>query len=636
MRNQLIQELAEFTHPSTDTLRSLLAELNALRRDIIQDASTRLQHFLNDYPDKRYSKSACNLAHYLALRQRDLRALQERLAEAGLSSLGRSEAHVMASLERVIAVFSQMLDIPYHAAELPGPAPGFREGGEILARNTITLFGRATEQRDVRIMVTLPPEAAWDYTLVRSLLEQGMDCARINCAHDDAATWFDMVNNLRHAEAESGRRCRILMDLAGHKIRTGPVATGPAVAHIRVQRDSYGRMAAPALILLDDGDGEYHAPDKQSSGTCCHFTLPQILHRHLAVGDRLYFKDTRGKQRYFTVLRQKASGAWVAGCGHGAYISAGTALDWQRRDEGGHYRSIGTHTLCDVPDKSLDIRLHQGDRLLLARAPVQGEPARYTDEGELIGPARISCTRPGVLDALAPGQAVWIDDGKLGAMVESVTSDGALLCITRAKPQGNRLRSDKGINFPEARLNLPSLSAKDLKDLDFVCRHADMVGYSFVETLQDMERLMDELAKRDASQLAIIAKIETGRAVKNLPELMLGTIGRHPLGVMIARGDLAVELGGERLAEIQEEILWVSEAAHVPVVWATQVLETLTRKGAISRPEFTDAAMAERAECVMLNKGPYVLRALRTLDDILSRMQAHQHKKSARLRALHW
>ena len=131
-------------------------------------------------------------------------------------------------------------------------------------------------------------------------------------------------------------------------------------------------------------------------------------------------------------------------------------------------------------------------------------------------------------------------------------------------------------------------------------------------------------------------KIETRRAVHNLPELLLGTLGRASIGVMIARGDLAVEIGGERLAEIQEEILWLCEAAHVPVIWATQVLETLTKKGVISRPELTDAAMAERADCVMLNKGPHVVRAVRTLADILSRMQDHQHKKSARLRALHW
>ena len=124
--------------------------------------------------------------------------------------------------------------------------------------------------------------------------------------------------------------------------------------------------------------------------------------------------------------------------------------------------------------------------------------------------------------------------------------------------------------------------------------------------------------------------------MRNLPELLLGTIGRQSLGVMIARGDLSVDLGSVRLAEIQEELLWLCEAAHVPVIWATQVLETLAKTGSRSRPEFTDAAMGVRAECVMLNKGPYILQALRALDNVLIRMEAHQHKKISRLRALHW
>jgi pyruvate kinase len=106
-------------------------------------------------------------------------------------------------------------------------------------------------------------------------------------------------------------------------------------------------------------------------------------------------------------------------------------------------------------------------------------------------------------------------------------------------------------------------------------------------------------------------------------------------GVMIARGDLAVECGYERLAEVQEEILWAAEAAHMPVIWATQVLETLAKTGLPTRAEITDAAMGERAECVMLNKGPHIAEAMYTLNDILHRMQGHQDKKHPLLRALH-
>ncbi|MGC2770027.1 MAG: pyruvate kinase, partial [Candidatus Acidiferrum sp.] len=107
------------------------------------------------------------------------------------------------------------------------------------------------------------------------------------------------------------------------------------------------------------------------------------------------------------------------------------------------------------------------------------------------------------------------------------------------------------------------------------------------------------------------------------------------VGVMIARGDLSVECGYQRLAEVQEEILWVCEAAHMPVIWATQVLESLAKNGIPSRAEITDATMGERAECVMLNKGPYIVTAVRILGDILRRMQPHHEKKNSLLRKLH-
>ena len=135
--------------------------------------------------------------------------------------------------------------------------------------------------------------------------------------------------------------------------------------------------------------------------------------------------------------------------------------------------------------------------------------------------------------------------------------------------------------------------------------------------------------------MPVIAKIETRVAVENLADIVIEAAGRQPLGVMIARGDLAVEIGYQRLAEVQEEMLWLCESSHIPVIWATQVLERLVTKGTPSRSEMTDAAMSERAECVMLNKGPYVVEGVTVLDDVLRRMQEHQDKKTPRLRALH-
>ena len=115
---------------------------------------------------------------------------------------------------------------------------------------------------------------------------------------------------------------------------------------------------------------------------------------------------------------------------------------------------------------------------------------------------------------------------------------------------------------------------------------------------------------------------------------MLSAMQTYPVGVMIARGDLAIETGWKNIATIQEEILRICEAAHVPDIWATQVLENMAKKGLPSRAEITDAAAAQRAECVMLNKGPHIEKAVKLLDRILRRMQNYQRKKEVILERL--
>jgi len=129
-------------------------------------------------------------------------------------------------------------------------------------------------------------------------------------------------------------------------------------------------------------------------------------------------------------------------------------------------------------------------------------------------------------------------------------------------------------------------------------------------------------------------KIETNRGFEHLPGMILAAMKTPLCGVMIARGDLAIECGFGRLAELQEEILWICEAAHVPVIWATQVLEGMTKQGLPTRSEVTDAAMGQRAECIMLNKGPHIVDATKALGNILARMQDHQTKKRSLLRKL--
>jgi pyruvate kinase len=208
--------------------------------------------------------------------------------------------------------------------------------------------------------------------------------------------------------------------------------------------------------------------------------------------------------------------------------------------------------------------------------------------------------------------------------------------MVRISAEKPKLKAEKGINFPDSTLALESLTDDDRAVLPFALQHADLIGYSFVRTAGDLQLLQESLAKlkSDRPNPSIIIKIETPEAVKNLPMLLLQGMTQAGFGVMIARGDLAVEIGFERMSEIQEEILWICEAAHVPVIWATQVLESLNKSGIATRSEVTDAAHAALAECVMINKGDHTLQVIETLKDILMRSGGHHFKKTYSMRSL--
>lgn len=245
-----------------------------------------------------------------------------------------------------------------------------------------------------------------------------------------------------------------------------------------------------------------------------------------------------------------------------------------------------------------------------------------------------ACSVPQVFEDVRIGESIWFDDGKIGGVIEEIHEKHLVIRITKTNPKGGKLRKEKGINLPETNLNLPSLTPEDLHNLPFVTEHADIIGFSFVRRPKDVQQLQQELEKLNKSDIGLVLKIENKEAFNNLPALILQGMKSPTLGVMTARGDLAVELGPERLAEVQEQILWLCEAALIPNIWATQVLETLAKKGIAARAEVTDAAMSARSECVMLNKGDHILDAVTTLINILERMEKHQYKKQGTLRLL--
>ena len=529
--------------------QAIIDQLWSLRGRMLETEAALAPHLERVSPV--YRASARNLAHYLALRQDDRRPLQEWLAWVGLSSLGRAESHVLANLDKVIGILHRLTGQPWQPRPQDEPA-GIQSSRKLLEQHTAELLGVPPPGRAVRIMVTLPSEAAGDFGLIRGLVDSGMDIARINCAHDGPAEWKAMAANVRRAARALRRPVRILMDLGGPKLRTGPIAQGPAVLKLRPLRDELGRVLAPARIGIRVAGATLPV-----DAAPVHIGVDAEWLDQLETGDCLDLTDARGADRSLVVVRRDEAGV-LADCAQTAYLVPETRL--KRRRKGHMPRSS---ILSDLPCHEGTLHLERGGTLHLTRGVAVQPVLKGQGERHQSVPT-VACTLPEVFEQVSVGERVWFDDGRIGGVIRRVEPEWLEVEITNARDSGEKLAGDKGINLPDSQLDLPALTDKDIEDLAVVAKEADLVGLSFVHRAADIETLRACLRDLGAPDLGIVLKIETRRGFENLPQLLFSAMASNAAGVMIARGDLAVECGYERLAEVQEEILWAAEAAHMP------------------------------------------------------------------------
>ncbi|HYP99304.1 MAG TPA: pyruvate kinase [Polyangiaceae bacterium] len=611
------------------TLDQVAGQLGELERALLQ-LQSEMSQAIEAVPSS-HRESAKNLVHYVALRQRDLRGLQAQLAQRGLSSLGRAESCVMGALLQVSTRAHESLAVDGQA--IPGELERLRQlcqtaasassAQELLHRHTVDIFGPRPGDRHVYVMVTAPSAEEADREWMVRLLEAGMNVLRINCAHETEEAWSKIIDALEAAREKTGKPCRVLMDLAGPKIRTGVIKSKRRVATWKPQRDDIGKAIAPARVVIR------RALAAPMEGEPATLLIGNKDFAKLRVSDELRFRDARDKSRTLVVEELDPDQA-IAFALERAYVLGEADVQIRR---GKKHKDDVTLAVGDMADVAIDVR--PGDTLLLTKRDVAGTAPERDHKGRVETPGIVSCTLPDALEHLEVGHRVLFDDGKIHAVVERVKNSGDFsLRVVRTDRPVSKLRAEKGINLPDTRITVPALSDDDRRALAFVVNRADAVSLSFVRSVEDIRALHQELARLEKVGLGVVLKIETRAGFENLPNLLLEGLRKPPLGVMIARGDLAVEVGFERLAELQDEILWLCEAAHVPAIWATQVLDTLARTGVPSRAEVTDASASVAAECVMLNKGTFIHEAVSVLSGILRRMENHRYKKRSLFRKL--
>lgn len=219
-----------------------------------------------------------------------------------------------------------------------------------------------------------------------------------------------------------------------------------------------------------------------------------------------------------------------------------------------------------------------------------------------------------------PGERVLLDDGKL--IFEVVETDRESEVKARVI-QGGPLKSKKGVNLPNTNVSLPALTAKDIKDALFAIeKKVDWIALSFVRTPKDLEELQDLISEHSDHKIPIIAKIEKPEAVENIDKIVAFCDG-----LMVARGDLGVEIPAEEVPLIQKKLINRAKTARIPVIVATQMMETMITSLTPTRAEVNDVAnsVMDGADAVMLSGetsvGNYPVQVIETMSRIISSVE---------------
>ncbi|MGB5151302.1 MAG: pyruvate kinase [Mycobacterium sp.] len=249
-----------------------------------------------------------------------------------------------------------------------------------------------------------------------------------------------------------------------------------------------------------------------------------------------------------------------------------------------------------------------------------GETIRITVEECAGTHGRVGTTYKRLAQDAKPGDRVLVDDGNVGLIVEHIDGDDVVCTVT----EGGKVSNNKGMSLPGMNVSAPALSEKDIEDLEFALRlGVDLVALSFVRSPADVE-LVHEVMDRVGRRVPVIAKMEKPEAIDNLEAIVLAFDA-----IMVARGDLGVELPLEEVPLVQKRAIQMARENAKPVIVATQMLESMIENSRPTRAEASDVANAvlDGADAVMLSGetsvGKFALEAVRTMGRILSAVEAN-------------
>ena len=275
-----------------------------------------------------------------------------------------------------------------------------------------------------------------------------------------------------------------------------------------------------------------------------------------------------------------------------------------------------TSILADLQGPKLRVGVMKEDVVVS-----KGDVITFTTAEDVLGTAsRVYMNYKEFPKDVNPGERILLDDGKL---IFEVTKTDKNTEVEAVVVQGGPLKSKKGVNLPNTKVSLPALTPKDIKDALFAIENkVDWIALSFVRTPKDLEELQDLIAKHSDHKIPIVAKIEKPEAVENIDKIVAFCDG-----LMVARGDLGVEVPAEEVPLIQKKLIHRAKTARIPVIVATQMMETMITSLTPTRAEVNDVAnsVMDGADAVMLSGetsvGNYPVEVIETMTKIIKSVE---------------
>jgi pyruvate kinase len=574
-------------------LTHLYNELKNLKNELISNSLSNQENL-----------SIQNLKAYVHLRSKDITILQEELTNFGLSSLGRSQSCIISSINQDLIILQALLGFDTKELEKEDASLSFKQAQDIMMKKSL-VFGAKDSKVKTNIMVTLPSEAKDSPLIIKDLISHDTAVLRINTAHDDTIAWAKIAQTIKAENKLQNKDTKIYVDLAGPKNRTGKISKD--IIPFKIGSKEGEKVEIVCISTKGSLTKEKSFDGKETAS----LVVDEYFYQNLLKSKKLSIQDIE-KDKKQTFKLQIEGEKLFAIVDKKLTIFQNTILKSKTTD------TILESNLHNFETKPTVIRLFRDDKIIITPLEIEGSANYEYEKTPYAG--IIHCSNKEIFPYVKLDDEIFIDDGKIGCKVTKHFPIGLECSVFIAKENGTLLKEEKGINFPNTDLEISAITPTDEKNFEDIVKFADIIGISFAQSKKDIEKLQNMLKSKNKNHIAITPKIETKLALKNLPQILEQLLQSENYALMIARGDLAIEVGFDNLPYIQEEIFGICEAAHVPVIYATQILEGKMKNNLPSRAEVTDAANAQRADCVMLNKGPFVVDTIESLKNIIRKV----------------